>query len=373
MSKKDMPASVMTGSSETNLKLQGLDAWTLHYTLAEQDIRLRGEITTHLSIRNNRLVGTIKNTLNTSFSDLYVLLDHSLVPIGYVAAGETRQIDLPIFSVSPQSGKTLADQIAVQGGLPAAYFPYASRSRPQNDFQRHMALLSALSGAGFTFPPCEGTCKTRAISSRDDIFVTGGRVPNPGLSNYEPLTMAGAPATLIGWADQPITNDVTINGWRPIGHQENFVQMPLNIAIASPLNIPPEFITGHVVDIQSYDAELTLPGIYTMTSGSITFELTLPNSSQLPISGFTITEPDLWANPFGPGSGTGASPSHLQAQLYNWYKDTWDTITLKQDTFTTTNTAYIGPSGRILLQISNQDISQGKLYFGKPSLGLTER
>ncbi|MBV9229712.1 MAG: hypothetical protein JOZ18_10400 [Chloroflexi bacterium] len=373
MSKKDMPASVVMGPKETNLKLQGLDAWTLHYAITEQDVQLHGDITAHLALQNNRLVGTIKNTLNTSFSDLYVLLAHSFVPIGHIGAGETQQINLPIFNVSPLSGKTLADQIAEQGGLSAPYFPYSSNGHPQNDFQRHMALLSALSGAGFTFPPCEGTCKTRAITAGDSIFVTGGRVPNPALSDYEPLTMPGAPATLIGWADQSLTNDVTINGWRPIGHQENFVQMPLNIDIASPLNIPPDFITGHVVDVQSYDAELTLPGIYTMTSGSITFELTLPNSDQVPVNGFTLTEPDLWAHPFGPGSGTAASASHIQAQLYNWYKGTWDTITLKPDTdtFTTMNTtAYLGPSGRLLLQISNQDVSLGKLYFGKPSLSL---
>src|SRR5579859_1053020 len=369
--KKDTPASITVGPHDTNLKLEGLDPWTLHYTVTEQDTQLHGGVYAQLSLHNNSIVGSIQNTLNTPLSDLYLLLSHSFVPIGHLAPGETKQIDYPVSLLSSQPGKTLADQIAQSGGLPAAYFPYTADGRPQSEFQRHMAMLSALNGAGFNFSACSGPCRTRAIVSGDTIYVTGGHVPNPNLSDYEPLQLTGTPATLIGWADQAVTDPVTINGWHPIGHHDNFLQMPLNINIDSPSNLPPGFIQGRVIDIESFDAELTLSGIYTMTEGDVTFEMTVLTSNYLPLKSFTVNVPDLWANPFGPAAQA-INTSHLQALLYNWQKNTWDAIPLTQEgNFTTTATdIYMGPGEQVLLQITNKDLSSGKLYFGKPSLHL---
>jgi hypothetical protein len=371
LKKQDMPASVSIGSHNANLKLKGLEPWTLHYAVTEQDIQLHGGINAQLSLHNDKIVGTVQNTLTTSLSDLYLLLPHSFIPIGHLAVGETRSIDLPVSSLSFQPGKTLADQIATSAGLSNGYFPYTTDGRPQTDLQRHMALLSALNGAGYTLPLCDGSCKNRAIINGDNIFVTGGRVPNPNLNDYEPLLVPGAQATLIGWADQSVTDDVTINGWHPIGRHDNFVQMPLNITIDGSSHIPTDFILGRAVDSTSFDAELTLSGIYTMSVDSLTFELTVPTTHYIPIKTFTLTVPDLWANPFGVGSG-GSNPSHLQALLFNWQTNTWDTVPLTAaGTFTTTNIeAYMGPAEQVLLQVANKDISMGKLYFGKPSLTL---
>jgi len=141
--------------------------------------------------------------------------------------------------------------------------------------------------------------------------------------------------------------------------------MPLSIDVSNPLKLPSDFIAGRVIDIQSFDAQAILPGIYSMTTGGLTFEFTLPNITKL--HSLTITEPDLLAGASGPSTNI----SHLQANLYNWQTGTWDTITLQKDTFTTSDAqAYIGPGGRALLQISNQNASLGKLFFGRPSLSL---
>ncbi len=367
LTKKDGPASITASTNGTQMTLQGLDAWSLHNTVTEQDIRPTGKITTHLFLHDGKLMGTISNTLNTTLSDLYVLLPHRFASLGRLAAGETRQISVPITNVSPQSGNSLADQIAESGGVTAPYSPYTHNQRPQTDFQRHMALLSALNGNDYPFSQCKGSCKTRAIADKETIFITGGRVPNPSLNTYEPLLIPGATATLIGWADRSLTNGVTVNGWQPISRQENFLQMPLSLDLAQSLPIPPNIIPAHMIDVESFDAELRLPGIYAMDNGSITFEMLSPDLSRLHANKMTITQPDLWAHPFGPG--TGFLPSHLQAQLYNWYTQTWEDITLQQDAFTTAYPeAYIGPGGRVLLQISNKDSSLGSLYFAPPSL-----
>jgi hypothetical protein len=367
LSKGNQAANIAIRSDKTTLDLPGLPSWTLHYTATEQDLQFHGSLTTNLSINQNKITGTISNTLDTGLSDLYLLMPNMFVPIGHIAAGETLQINTRIYGTSPQSGKTLADQIAEYNELPVGYFPYTNHSQPQTEQQRHVALLSALEGAGLTFQPCQGSCKTYGISNKGTMFITGGRVPNPSMTTYEPLLLNNTPATLIGWTDQALTSNVTINGWQPIGHQESFFQMPVNLNFANATSIPPNLLQGQVVDLESYDAELTLTGIYTMSEGNITFALTMPDVNHPLTRGVTINEPDLWANPFGPG--TPVNTSHLHAQLYNWLTATWDTVTFQQDAFTTRNTeAYVGPGGRILLQLSNQDETLGTLYFGTPSL-----
>jgi hypothetical protein len=368
LSKKDLPASIEADTNDTQVTLQGLGAWTLHHTITEQDIHIQGKIATHLFFHNGKLMGTVSNTLSTALNDVYVLFPHHFATIGHLAAGETRQINVPLSYVSPQSGNSLADQIAESGGVSAPYSPYTHNQRPQTDFQRHMALLSALNGNDYSFPQCKGSCKTISIPDKETLFITGGRVPNPSLNANEPLLIPGASATLIGWADQPLTDSVTINGWHPIGHQENFVQMPLALDLAQSLPIPSDAIQGHLIDISSFDAELRLPGVYAMGDGTMTFEMVAPDLSHQQVNGMTVTETDLWAHPFG--STSGFLTSHLQAQLYNWYNRSWETITLQHDTFTTAYpAAYIGPGGRVLLQVSNKDSSLGSLYFAPPTLG----
>ena len=204
------------------------------------------------------------------------------------------------------------------------------------------------------------------------IYLTGGKVPNPNLVDMpDPLLVAGAPATLIGWANQPAVSgvdEVTINGNHPSGQHENFLQMPLNIDISGSGNIPPGIIASHLVDIQSYDAQAILPGIYTMNTGSLTFAFSMPTGSNQQVKGLTVTVPDLLASAAGPSSNV----SHLGASLYNWQTGAWDTISLHKNSFTTGNVgAYIDHSGRVLLQVSNQNSAMGKLFFGTPLVATT--
>jgi hypothetical protein len=57
--------------------------------------------------------------------------------------------------------------------------------------------------------------------------------------------------------------------------------------------------------------------------------------------------------------------------LYNWNKGAWDPVELTRDSFTTSDIqAYVGPSNRVLVQVTNKDFSLGDLYFGTPYLSL---
>jgi len=370
----NVSASIVSAPGGTDLKLTNSAPWTFHPVVSEEDERLQGSLIAHLTLQNNKLIGTISNTLNTSLSDVYVLLSHGYVAIGQLPAGSTQQIHQPLNAVAAQTGQTLADQLAESGGLAASYFPYAENKQPSSDFQRHMALLAALSGTGFSFQPCKGPCNIRAITSRGSLFVTGGSVPtSSAIKAPEPLLVPDAAATLIGWADQslPGIDDMTINGSQPSGQHEKLVQMPLNIDPTPSLHTSsasPDPIPGQLIDSESYDAQLVLPGIYSMGHGFLTFEFPLQAPANLQASGLTIQLPDLLAS--GPPGSSGNS-SYLQARLYNWQKGSWDSILLNSDTFTTSNMqAYAGSDGRVLMQVSGQSSFSGNLYFEAPSLSL---
>jgi hypothetical protein len=361
----DSGTIITVGQNETNIHLLNVDPWTLHPIVTEGDQQLYGSLISHLALRDGTLSGSITNTLDTSLSDAYILMPHSFAYIGSLLTGQTQQVNVTLLGSTLNTGLTLADQIAKQNHLSVPYFPYANGSQPQNDFQRHLAILSALSGEGFSFTPCGGPCSTYAIAGKHMIFTPpfGASKANP-LDGRDPLLVAGAPATLIGWADQPVTatGDITINGASPGGTHDNLIQAPLNVDFSASSSFPPGLIYGQVINAQGNAVQTISPGVYTIDMGSITFEFTLPYANNLQINTMTINTPVV-AQPAG--------IQNVQGRLYNWDTGSWDAITLNNLSFTTANTkAYTSSEGRVLLQVVNQDSSQGALSFGNPSLSL---
>jgi RNase P/RNase MRP subunit p29 len=172
---------------------------------------------------------------------------------------------------------------------------------------------------------------------------------------------------LIGWADNPqdLTNNVTINDIHPAGLHETLIQAPLSINLMGSLNLPPNFIAGQLIDVTSNNVQIRYPGVYSITSGSMTFEYVVPESSNVQVNGLTIAEPP--DAQVGSVSDTNSS----SFRLYNWHTNSWDTISLNQNTFTTNKVGtYISAAGRVLLQFTNKDSQLGSLEFGKPIINL---
>jgi hypothetical protein len=357
--------SITVGQNETNINLPNLGPWTLHNFVSEEDQKLQGRFLSHLALHNNILSGTVTNELGTDLKDVYILMNHSFVYIGNLPSGQTQQVNVSLHSSTLSASSTLADQIAKANHLPVPYFPFASGKQPENDFQRHLAILSALSGEGFTYPNCNGPCSTYGIAGKHLIFTPlFGQPKLNSIDGNDPLLVTGAPATLIGWAGQHVdtTNDVTVNGASPGGTHEDFVQVPLNVDLSSLSSLPPGFINGQVINAQGNGVQTTSAGVYTINTGSITFEFTLPGADYLQVNNLTISEPIVVQT---------AGNNQAQARLYNWNTNSWDAITLNNFSFTTTNIkAYTSSNGRVLFQVVNQNASQSALYFGKPSLSL---
>lgn len=385
----------------TNVDLQGVDIWTLRSILTERDRQVHGGIVSHLSLVNGTLKGTVTNTLNYALSDVYVLMTDSFARIGHLGAGQTMTVNITV-NTSNNPNIPLATQIAMDsnGGQPY-YGPYynGNNGQPMSENQRHLAILSALSGqgyyGGYGLPPCAGgPCKvvpiaapinqngvlvrgngafTYAASSSVVIMSGGGPLMSYG---NDPLLVPGAPATLIGWADSPTQDDnpVTINGVSPSGLSETLVQTPIDLTLSGMLNLPPNYVTGQLVDVQGKgnNIQLQAPGIYTMSTGSMTFEFTLPGSSNLQVSNMTITEPSTLQQIVPTGNAGGPTDvNHLQTYLYNWQTHQWDSYTMSNYSFSVSNPApYIGPNGRVLMQFLNTDSTLGQVLLAKPTLNI---
>ncbi len=366
--------SFTTTQNGTTIDLPDAGSWTLHPLVSEGDQQMRGSLLSHLALQGGFVTGTVTNMLGSSLSDVYILMPHGYASTGQIPAGQTVQVHVPLHSSSLNASSTLADQIARDNHLPVPYFPYDHNGVPQNTFQRHLAMLAALSGEGYVYEPCKGPCSTHAIVSSHIITTPPfGGPAVPALDSNDALLIAGAPATLIGWADQPFgaTDTATINGLSAGGTHDSLVQVPLNVDYPDLANLPPGLISGQVVNATGNNTQILAPGVYGLTSGSITFAFDLPRVNMAQIRSVLISEPFF--------NGTG---NLAQVQLYNWTSAAWNTITLSNVSFSTGNTqAYISSDGHVLLRVgaglpasatnvSEQHASTGTILFEKPSLSL---
>lgn len=370
-------ATISPGQNGTEVSLQGVSFSTTRSLLVDNDSQVRGGIVSQLTLQNGTLSGKVTNTLSYGLSDVYVLMTNSFARIGHLAAGQSAKINLRINNASANPGMTLADDMANSNGLSTPYGINLNNTAPPNELQRHMAILTALSGENGLANGCgSGPCRVVAYSNGNTISFSGGSGPVTA-DGSDPLLMAGSSATLIGWADQSTetTNRVMINGLSPIGLQETMVESPLSVQLYGAINLPANFITGQLIDVQGTNVQYEYGGAYTMTTGSTTFEYSVPSGAKQQVSGLRFSQPTNLTQINGQPNVTSTGPivdaSRLQVHLYNWKKGAWDTIQVNGITISTSDTkAYINSDGRVLLQLSNQDSTAGTILFGKPTLDL---
>ena len=298
-------------------------------------------------------------------------------------------------SLSNYPLQALASQIASGHGQPTFYGPNNGGQAPQDEVQRHLSILSSLSniGNGNTYCNTNGVCYqanvrnglvmranaslvgSAPLSVRSTtIVLSGGGPPQNLFQDHDPLTIANAPATLIGWANpnSDLATNVTINGNQSVGQQEILVQAPLQVSFAGTFSASPSFLPGQLIDVQGTSTQAVSPGIYTMGTGSMTYEYRVPGGSQFRANTLTMGQiPNL--NQTIPTSSTGQAfvdANHLQVKLYNWNTNAWDNFTFSQYMLTVNNAqAYLGLGGRVLVQLANTDTSSTvAVVFNKPLL-----
>ncbi len=241
-----IPEATQVKVSDTNSRF--LDAFQ-----AEQDISIQGGIISHLVLNQGMLSGTLTNTLPTALSDVYLLMPHSILRIGNVAAGQTNSVTLSLTASSTNGGQAACGSLVKQvvnseAGIITEYDHLFVRSVGQSlsAKQRHLSLLAYMLTA---------QCNNSSFETE------------------------GSSATLIGWADQPLAgeNAVTVNDIHPGGLHETAVVAALDFSYATgSLTLPADVIPGRLVNTEALGAHLLLSGSYAFAHGQITFEYSLP-------------------------------------------------------------------------------------------------
>ncbi|GHO84685.1 DUF7408 domain-containing protein [Dictyobacter formicarum] len=366
------------GSNGTDIDLQGVDIWTTRSLVAQRDMHTSGGITSQLQLQRNILSGTVTSTLPYTLTDAFVVMGNSYVSLGEIKPNSTTRIQLNLGSNTPNSPSnnlTIADQIANSRGMitnpNGGYYSYNSNNNQVKDTpHRHVLMLEALSGGYCDNNNCyhqnlQMVNNNGVITKR---FVVGNNV-----SDRDPLLLSGAPATIIGWANDSsaINGNITVNGQTPNGSQETMVQAPLDVNFTGTIQLPSGVINSQIVHIQqSAPGNIQEPalGTYTMTTGNMTLEYTLPNISKLENSSLTFTSSLSPTKSVGQTIGATTNINHLQSYLYNWQTGNWDSVSFSEFTCTVKSAqSYIGPGGRILLHLSNHDTNA---VFDKPVLTL---
>ena len=383
--------TIQPSSSANDITLHGVNIWTLRSIVTERDQTIQGGITSHLSIAHNTLQGTITNSLPYGLTDAFVLIGDQYINIGRIASGQSTQVVLQSLDSYPSSTTPLSQQIASADGESSNYDAYSGQ-QPQTEVQRHLSILQTLAGNVINSTYCvNGTCYTQSssvvysgsapgfkTSSVGTVMLSGG---GPGMIQFrqhDPLTLPNAPATLIGWADgnsaqSAFTGNVTINGNAASGHQEILIQAPLSIAVSGSFMMNSTLFHGQVVNAAGANTQAVTDGVYTMHTGSITFEYTAPNLAHIHSNTLTLAENASLLQSAGQVTGNTtvlADANSLQVQVYNWHKQTWDAFSFVQFKLIIGNAQpYISSDGRILVQLSNSNNSQIVL-FSKPLLSL---
>ena len=339
------PATITSNGDGTDVNVPPVDLSALEAFQVEQDLPVQGGIISHLVLAHGTLVGTVTNTLQTALSDVYVLMPHSVVRLGKLGPGQTSNIRLVLPGSSSNAGLStcgsLVNQVTTSsGGLPAEYdrLFYHDIQRPLSEGQRHVSFLAFLLN-----------------SLQCDMSSLGA---------------AGSPATLIGWADQPLdaVNTLTFNGIHPGGLHETLLLAPLDIAYAATsLTLPADVLPGQLVGADAVSIRRLSAVSYALTKGQMTFEYSVPPGARFQV--MTFSEPaDSSTQPYGRPGGSLKNAAYVA--LYNWRAGSWDAITLTPSAaFSTHNTgAYLGPAGRVLVQYVNQESNLGIVAFTKPTL-----
>jgi hypothetical protein len=127
----------------------------------------------------------------------------------------------------------------------------------------------------------------------------------------------------------------------------------------------------HLQQDQNTNIQEAGPGSYTLTTGSMTFEYTLPGIGHLENGSLNFTSNANINKMSAQNIGVTSDINHLQAYLYNWQTGNWDSYSFSQFALTIKDAkAYIGPGNRVLLNLNNQSTDQGTFLFDQPELNM---
>ena len=318
----NVATSVVTLTGMTAFSLGGFGTETM--TAAPQ-------LTGRVQLLNGKLVGTIENHSDLTFTDAVLIAGDNFQTFGALKPGATAAVSLVPKPTNP-AGQPLYTRV----------YPNASQSYGPGADQ-------------FSGRDRENLAKTQILS----VLPVGGNFKG-GMSLASPL--------LVAWTHASF-QDVTVNGSHPRSTAQSAVVLSLAVDQLGAGPLPAGLLSGRIVDVVGDTQGQAPPGMLQLQSGSVTYEFTPALAGGAHLTGLSVNVQNPYGAKIGPpGTSTQTGPA-VTGQVWAWSGSTWTDIAYQDNGVTALPDSAINPTtGLVRLRLST---TTGGLLGGSLTLSGT--
>jgi len=318
----NLPTSEVTLTGMTAFSLGGFGTETM--TAAPQ-------LTGRVQLLNGKLVGTIENHSDLTFTDAVLIAGDNFQTFGALKPGATAAV-----SLVPKPTNTIGQPLYTR------VYPNASQSYGPGADQ-------------FSGRDRENLAKTQILS----VLPVGGNFKG-GMSLASPL--------LVAWTHASF-QDVTVNGSHPRSTAQSAVVLSLAVDELGAGPLPAGLLSGRIVDVVGDAQGQAPPGMLQLQSGSVTYEFTPALACVAHLTGLSVNVQNPYGAKIGPpGTSTQTGPA-VSGHVWDWSGSTWTEIAYQDNGVTALPDSAINPAtGLVRLRLST---TTGGLLGGSLTLSGT--
>ena len=317
-----LPTSVVTLTGMTAFSLGGFGTETM--TAAPQ-------LTGRVQLLNGKLVGTIENHSDLTFTDAVMIAGDNFQTFGALKPGATVAVSLVPKPTNPV-GQPLYTRV----------YPNASQSYGPGANQ-------------FSGRDRENLAKTQILS----VLPVGG--------NFKGVASLASPL-LVAWTHASF-QDVTVNGSHPRSTAQSAVVLSLAVDQLGAGALPAGLLSGRIVDVVGDTQGQAPPGMLQLQSGSVTYEFTPALAGGAHLTGLSVNAQNPYGAKVGPPSTSTQTGPAVLGQVWAWSGSTWTDIAYQDNGVTALPDSAINPTtGLVRLRLST---TTGGLLGGSLTLSGT--
>jgi hypothetical protein len=292
------------------ITLTGMTAFSLG-GFASESMTAAPNLLADISLENGRLVGTIKNASNLTFTDAVLISGDSFQKIAELKPGATAKIAL-----TPQPSNVVGQPIYTQ------VYGNGQIGGNASDAER------------------EALTKTQVLS----LLPTG--------ASFKGILSYAAP-TLVAWTAEPFQN-VRVNGSQPRSTSLTAVALSLPIHQIGTGPLPAGVVNSRIVDVVGDSQGNGPPGMLVLQNGSVTFEFNPALASGTRLKTASIIAQNPYSAKFVGAPGSTSPPQTVQGEIWDWSSHAWVSINYQDNGTTALPDNAINPdSGAIRVRVTS--------------------
>ena len=326
------PGSIRVNLPTSAVTLTGMTAFSLG-GFGTESLTAAPQLTGHVQLLNGKLVGTIENHSDRTFTDALLIAGDNFQTFGALKPGATATVNLVPKATNP-SGQPLYTRVYTNTSQ--SYGP--GRYDVSNSDRDTMA-------------------KTQILS----VLPTG--------SNFKGVVSLASPL-LVAWSHDSF-QEVTVNGSHPRSTAQSAVVLSLGMDQLGTGPLPAGVLSGRIVDVVGDTQGQGPPGMIQLQSGSVTYEFRPALADGAHLTGLSVNAQNLYGPKFGPPGTSGQTGPSVSGEVWDWSRSTWTDIAYQDNGVTAVPDSAINPAtGLVRLRLST---TTGGLLGGSLTLSGTIR